>query len=413
MFCSELCFSQCRRASFKKNKICNWCKHVRHTVNYVDFFDGKSQLQFCSTKCLGQYKMNILCREIEMIPPRLLHSLQSPTSPSDSPARLETLTSPQLPVDLCMKRKASSQTSDVAGKREEQPSDADADDRTTVLDHFPVKRHKSLRKSCEDQAKGRERLPNGRSSARNDATVHAHHLRTQQLQLQQLHQLQTRMSLTPESLFRSLNGSVKGRESAGQHRLFARRDSSLESRSLAVPPSVLPSFLHQHNHHDVPCASLRSPLQQPQPLPPPPLHSRLFASSSPPQLLSSSAPLPPADVTAALVSMKSESASASSSSLRPAAPASRRRASDHANTRMETPAAQSSSARPLHPRPPLPSLLLPMPVVLPLPLPIPLFLFQQKALQRIEQLAAEMKQECKEGSAGRRVPSEDKSTQSD
>ena len=36
-FCSEFCFTQCRRASFKKNKVCDWCKHVRHTVNYVDF----------------------------------------------------------------------------------------------------------------------------------------------------------------------------------------------------------------------------------------------------------------------------------------------------------------------------------------------------------------------------------------
>lgn len=36
-FCSELCFSQSRRASFKKNKTCDWCRHVRHTVSYVDF----------------------------------------------------------------------------------------------------------------------------------------------------------------------------------------------------------------------------------------------------------------------------------------------------------------------------------------------------------------------------------------
>ncbi|XP_056016227.1 sine oculis-binding protein homolog A-like isoform X6 [Ostrea edulis] len=64
-FCSELCFDQCRRASFKKNKICDWCKHVRHTVNYVDFQDGETQLQFCSSKCLNQYKMNIFCKETQ------------------------------------------------------------------------------------------------------------------------------------------------------------------------------------------------------------------------------------------------------------------------------------------------------------------------------------------------------------
>ncbi|XP_076357628.1 uncharacterized protein LOC143250649 [Tachypleus tridentatus] len=64
-FCSELCFTQCRRASFKKNKVCDWCKHVRHTVNYVDFQDGDHQLQFCSDKCLNQYKMNIFCTETQ------------------------------------------------------------------------------------------------------------------------------------------------------------------------------------------------------------------------------------------------------------------------------------------------------------------------------------------------------------
>ncbi|XP_053201592.1 sine oculis-binding protein homolog A-like isoform X2 [Panonychus citri] len=64
-FCSELCFAQCRRASFKKNKVCDWCKHVRHTVNYVDFHTGEQTLQFCSDKCLNQYKMNIFCRETQ------------------------------------------------------------------------------------------------------------------------------------------------------------------------------------------------------------------------------------------------------------------------------------------------------------------------------------------------------------
>ncbi|XP_065157925.1 sine oculis-binding protein homolog isoform X1 [Atheta coriaria] len=80
VFCSELCFSQSRRANFKKNKTCDWCKHVRHTVSYVDFQDGASQLQFCSDKCLNQYKMHIFCREtrahLEMNP----HLLNDDTS---------------------------------------------------------------------------------------------------------------------------------------------------------------------------------------------------------------------------------------------------------------------------------------------------------------------------------------------
>lgn len=65
VFCNEICFTQCRRASFKKSKTCDWCKHVRHTVNYVEFKDGETQLQFCSEKCLNQYKMSIFCKETQ------------------------------------------------------------------------------------------------------------------------------------------------------------------------------------------------------------------------------------------------------------------------------------------------------------------------------------------------------------
>ncbi|KAL6459789.1 hypothetical protein MHYP_G00315480 [Metynnis hypsauchen] len=41
---------------------CNWCKHVLHT-KYLDFGAGEEKLQFCSTKCLNQYKMDIFYRE--------------------------------------------------------------------------------------------------------------------------------------------------------------------------------------------------------------------------------------------------------------------------------------------------------------------------------------------------------------
>ncbi|XP_055902915.1 sine oculis-binding protein homolog A [Eupeodes corollae] len=64
-YCSESCFTQSRRASFKKAKTCDWCRHVRHAVSYVDFQDGASQLQFCSDKCLNQYKMQIFCKETQ------------------------------------------------------------------------------------------------------------------------------------------------------------------------------------------------------------------------------------------------------------------------------------------------------------------------------------------------------------
>ena len=92
-FCSESCFAAGRRAAFKKARTCEWCKHVRPSMSFKDFQvrsiffactflklrktrrfltqnsvkfqDGEHQLQFCSQKCLNQYKMNIFCRETQ------------------------------------------------------------------------------------------------------------------------------------------------------------------------------------------------------------------------------------------------------------------------------------------------------------------------------------------------------------
>ncbi|CAG2101343.1 unnamed protein product [Medioppia subpectinata] len=98
-FCSELCFTQCRRASFKKNKICDWCKHVRHTVNYVDFQDGEQQLQFCSNKCLNQYKMNIFCNEAKAhlhLSPTLMKDSTTKATPVSSTKNTSNLITPEL-----------------------------------------------------------------------------------------------------------------------------------------------------------------------------------------------------------------------------------------------------------------------------------------------------------------------------
>ena len=38
---------------------------MRHTSTYLEFHDGDAQLQFCSEKCLNQYKMSIFCKETE------------------------------------------------------------------------------------------------------------------------------------------------------------------------------------------------------------------------------------------------------------------------------------------------------------------------------------------------------------
>lgn len=44
-------------------QVCDWCKHVRHTKEYLDFGAGEERLQFCSIKCLNQYKMDVFYRE--------------------------------------------------------------------------------------------------------------------------------------------------------------------------------------------------------------------------------------------------------------------------------------------------------------------------------------------------------------
>ncbi|XP_078036781.1 sine oculis-binding protein [Augochlora pura] len=64
-FCSEACFTAGKRAVFKRTKTCNWCRHIKNPISYVDVQDGESQLQFCSDKCLNQYKMNIFCHETQ------------------------------------------------------------------------------------------------------------------------------------------------------------------------------------------------------------------------------------------------------------------------------------------------------------------------------------------------------------
>ena len=47
----------------KKKIYSRRCRHVRHSVPYVDLIDGKRQLQFCTEKCRNQYKMTVFCTE--------------------------------------------------------------------------------------------------------------------------------------------------------------------------------------------------------------------------------------------------------------------------------------------------------------------------------------------------------------
>ncbi|XP_078698224.1 uncharacterized protein LOC144925860 isoform X2 [Branchiostoma floridae x Branchiostoma belcheri] len=84
-FCSEKCFAACRRAYFKRNKVCDWCKHIRHTKEYLDFGDGERRLQFCSVKCLNQYKMDIFCKETQANLPTNMQFSSGAPSPGPMP----------------------------------------------------------------------------------------------------------------------------------------------------------------------------------------------------------------------------------------------------------------------------------------------------------------------------------------
>lgn len=98
-YCTESCFFQSRRASFKRTKTCDWCKHIRHAVNYVDFNDGATQLQFCSDKCLNQYKMEIFCKETQAHLDMNPH-LKEPNNITES----NSLITPELWLNICQEQ---------------------------------------------------------------------------------------------------------------------------------------------------------------------------------------------------------------------------------------------------------------------------------------------------------------------
>lgn len=101
VYCTESCFTQSRRASFKRARTCDWCKHIRHAISYVDFLDGVTQLQFCSDKCLNQYKMQIFCKETQA------HLDMNPHLKETGPVSSNALITPDLWLKDCRSRSAS------------------------------------------------------------------------------------------------------------------------------------------------------------------------------------------------------------------------------------------------------------------------------------------------------------------
>ena len=146
VFCSEVCFTQCRRASFKKSKTCDWCKHIRHTVNYVEFQDGETQLQFCSEKCLNQYKMSIFCKETQEHLQKM--NKNGEESSSDKDGEREILITPELWMrSEHARRAAEARESARERERQERHDERENCKKTFVISTEKLSLHKLNNKS--------------------------------------------------------------------------------------------------------------------------------------------------------------------------------------------------------------------------------------------------------------------------
>ncbi|XP_064412368.1 sine oculis-binding protein homolog A isoform X2 [Latimeria chalumnae] len=147
-FCSEKCFAACRRAYFKRNKardedghaenfpqqhfaketprlafknnceplVCDWCKHIRHTKEYLDFGDGERRLQFCSAKCLNQYKMDIFYKETQAnLPAGLCNTMHPPIEHKSEGTGVQLLTPDSWNVPLADARRKAPSPAATAG----------------------------------------------------------------------------------------------------------------------------------------------------------------------------------------------------------------------------------------------------------------------------------------------------------
>ncbi|XP_026471922.1 sine oculis-binding protein homolog [Ctenocephalides felis] len=118
-YCSDTCFAQSRRASFKRAKICDWCRHIRHTVSQEDYQGATSGLQFCSDKCLNQYKMHVFCRETQTQleqHPHLRASLEQTASAAAGSKSKEGLITPELWMHDCRDNSLSPSTDETANQ---------------------------------------------------------------------------------------------------------------------------------------------------------------------------------------------------------------------------------------------------------------------------------------------------------
>ncbi|XP_068087351.1 sine oculis-binding protein homolog isoform X2 [Hyperolius riggenbachi] len=97
--------------------VCDWCKHIRHTKEYLDFGDGERRLQFCSAKCLNQYKMDIFYKETQAnLPAGLCNTLHPPPDSKAEGTGVQLLTPDSWNIPLTDGRRRVPSPASAAGQ---------------------------------------------------------------------------------------------------------------------------------------------------------------------------------------------------------------------------------------------------------------------------------------------------------
>ncbi|KAL4709561.1 hypothetical protein ACJJTC_007292 [Scirpophaga incertulas] len=240
-FCSELCFSQSRRANFKRAKTCDWCRHVRHTVAYVDFQDGATQLQFCSDKCLNQYKMHIFCRETQAhldLNPHLV-----------SAASTSNLITPELWLRNCKSRSASpnsetsgSPTRDIIAKTVNEKTEQPKASRKSPLPLITVAPPSKLMKPKPLSEERTQKSPESKKDLRSNK-MNLRKRRSSKCSATVTSQTARQRTVTPKAQdLRMCSPSIDGSSPA----------STAGNSAIHSPP-------HQINPHNVPPLSFPNP----------------------------------------------------------------------------------------------------------------------------------------------------------
>ncbi|CAH2252317.1 Hypothetical predicted protein [Pelobates cultripes] len=116
------------RLAFKNNcelLVCDWCKHIRHTKEYLDFGDGERRLQFCSAKCLNQYKMDIFYKETQAnLPAGLCNTLHPPADNKAEGTGVQLLTPDSWNISLTDARRKIPSPVSAAGQMQGPGSSA-------------------------------------------------------------------------------------------------------------------------------------------------------------------------------------------------------------------------------------------------------------------------------------------------